>query len=34
VSVSRHDPQKVTPYMRMLEVLEEAFREKWGEGSI
>jgi hypothetical protein len=38
MSVSRDDPQKVTLQkvilIRILEVLEEAFREKWGEGTI
>ena len=33
MSVSRVDPQKVT-LMRILDVLEEAFREKWGKGTI
>jgi hypothetical protein len=33
VSVSREYPQKVT-LIRILDVMEEAFREKWGEGTI
>jgi hypothetical protein len=32
VSLSRNDPQKVA-LEKNLQVLEDAFREKWGEGA-